>query len=359
MSRFSFASSLRPVSIPGLGREVVLARDLFALLKICSLIRRFRPHIVHTHTAKAGTLGRFAAILTGVPIRVHTFHGHVFHSYFGRAKSRLFLLVERWLARRTDRVVTLSPRLKEELGDRYRIAPPEKIAVLPLGFEIAPYGSASRFRGELRRELSLDSAPPLVGIVGRLAPVKNHRLFFRAAAILSRRFPEVRYIVVGDGPRRPRVEQWAEVEGLAEKTFFLGWRDDLPKIYSDLDLLVLSSLNEGTPLSILEAFASGLPVVSTEVGGVGDLFAREGPGGKSHEAPPPPICSLYREGILVPSGDAGGLADAMAYMLENPTIARTMGAHGARRVRAAHSAEHLARNVETLYTQLLREKGLL
>jgi len=323
--------------LPSLGREIRGLGDVAAFLRLVGFIRRVRPHIVHTHTAKAGTLGRLAAWVVGVPVVVHTYHGHVFHGYFSPARTRLFLAVERWLARRTDRLVAVSETVRRELL-ALGIGSSERLCVIQYGFDLDPFLAADGLRGQLRAELDLPAGAPLVGIVARLVPVKAHEIFLEAAARLARAVPASRFLVVGDGERRQALEALAARLGVAESIRFLGWRRDLARIYADLDLVVLTSRNEGSPFSLIEAMAAGRPVVATRVGGVPDLV-EDGV-----------------TGCLVPSGDADALAAAMGALLGDPGRRQALGAAGRKRVASAFTAERLLGDVDRLYTELLFEK---
>lgn len=323
--------------LPSLGREIRGGLDLAALLQLTRLVRRTRPHIVHTHTAKAGALGRLAAWLAGVPVIVHTYHGHVFHGYFSPARARFFLPIERWLARRTDRLLTVSETVRSELLS-LGIGTPEQLVVVPLGLDLEPFAGAGALRGQLRAELGLGRDAPLVGIVARLVPVKAHEVFIEAAARVARQVPQSRFLLVGDGARRAELETLAVQLGLKDRTFFLGWRRDLDRIYADLDLVALTSRNEGSPVSLIEAMAAGRPVVATRVGGVPDLV-EDGV-----------------TGCLVPPGDADALAEAMVGLLTDPDRRHAMGQAGRKRVVPAFSARRLLDDMDRLYTELLRKK---
>ena len=338
MRDLAAAKGVQPLVIPDLGREINLWRDLRTLWALYRLFRRWRPAIVHTHTAKAGTVGRLAARLAGVPIVIHTFHGHVFHGYFGPRKTQAFICIERALARLSDRIVTVSEGQRAELAT-YGIAPLEKIAVVPLGFELDGLLHCQARRGELRTELGLAADTPLVGIVARLTAVKNHHLFLEAARLIAQEEPATRFLIVGDGELRGELEACARELGLADQVLFLGWRADMPRIYADLDVVALTSRNEGTPVSLIEGMAAGVPVVSTAVGGVPDIVT-DG------------VC-----GSLVPPGDAAELARAVVALLRDQEKARTMGRAGREAVRDRFSVERLLSDVERLYTQLLAGKG--
>jgi glycosyltransferase involved in cell wall biosynthesis len=329
------------VVIPELGRTVRPWQDLTALRKLVALFRRLRPTIVHTHTAKAGTLGRIAALVTRVPVRVHTFHGHVLRGYFRSHVTRAVIATERILARHTHCIVTVSEGQARELAEEFRVCPREKIAIVPLGLDLDPYRLASieKTRGELRAELGV-GGEPLVTIVGRLVPIKNHELFLRMAALLTARGRACTYVIVGGGEEEARLRRLASELGIAERVRFLGWRGDLPAIYADSDVVVLTSDNEGTPVSIIEALASGCAVAATDVGGVRDVLD----GG--------------RLGLLVPAGDAERLADAVAQLLDDPGKRSELGALGREEVPRRYSRERLLRDMAALYDRLLAERGL-
>lgn len=325
------------IPLPALGREIRGWRDGAALLALVRLMRRVRPHVVHTHTAKAGTLGRLAAYLTGVPVVLHTYHGHVFQGYFSPARSRVFLAIERALARRTDRLLTVSETVRQELLG-LGIGRPERFTVLPLGLDLDRFVTCETLAGQLRAELGVGVATPLVGIVARLVPIKAHEVLFEAAATLAAELPEARVLVVGDGERRAELEALADRLGLAGRLRFLGWRRDLDRIYADLDLVALTSRNEGSPVSLIEAMAAGRAVVATRVGGV------------------PDIVEDGVTGCLVASGDARGLAEAIGALLRDPERRQAFGRAGRKRVYPAFGVDRLVADVDRLYTALLREK---
>lgn len=326
---------ITPVYVPELGRELHPLRDLVTLVKLWRLMRRLKPDVVHTHTAKAGFVGRWAAWLARVPVRVHTFHGHVFHGYFGAAKTRFFLALERLTARLTDRLITISPALRDELSGVYRVAPAEKFAVVPLGLELAQYAAAPRGMGTLRAAYQIPPDAPLIGIVGRIVPIKNHALFLEMASRVLQSQPDAYFLIVGDGEERPAIEALADRLGLRTRAVFTGWMRDLVPVFSDLDLLVLSSNNEGTPTAIMQALAAGVPVVSTAVGGVPDLL-RGGAWGR-----------------LVPPGDADGLAEAVLSALRDSALDPAIR----EAVLAEYDAARLADSLAALYRTLLAAKG--
>jgi glycosyltransferase involved in cell wall biosynthesis len=319
--------------IPELGRDISPFDDVRALLKLVRLLRRLRPDIVHTHTAKAGTLGRVAALLARVPVRVHTFHGHVFDGYFSPWKTALFLQVERTLARFTTRVLTVSEGQQRELSDKFGVAPRERVEVVPLGLDLSAL-AANSARGELRAELGITPLAPLIGIVGRMVPIKNHDLFFEAAALLRKNFTDARFVVVGAGEREQELRALAERLHLSANTHFLGWRRDLDRIYADLDVVALTSRNEGTPVALIEALAAGVPVCATAVGGVPDLL-RNGERGVL-VAPP-----------FTPERFAAGLTRAL-----EPAARERARACRAQTIEEFGS-ERLCRDLERIYNGLL------
>jgi glycosyltransferase involved in cell wall biosynthesis len=335
MRDWAATQGVTPLIIPELSREISLLVDLKVLFKLYLLFRREKPDIVHTHTAKAGFVGRLAAWLIGVPTIVHTFHGHVFHSYFSPAKTRLFIFIERMLARVSHRIITVSPLQRQEIIG-FGIASPRKTVIIPLGFNLQPFLTCDNLRGRLRAELSLSEDVKLVGIVARLTGIKNHHLFLETAALIQKRCHKAHFVVVGDGELRTQLEQQAINLGLARVVHFLGWRQDLPVIYADLDLVVLTSRNEGTPVSLIEAQAAACPVVATMVGGVPDIVVD----GKT--------------GYLVPPDDAQVLAEAALKILENSN-SRKMGQAGRQAVSEKFAIRRLVRDIEMLYKELSRE----
>ncbi|MFT4037910.1 MAG: glycosyltransferase family 4 protein [Thermomicrobiales bacterium] len=328
------------VSIRELGREISPVADTVTLGKLVRLIRETRPHIVHTHTAKAGFVGRVAARLAGVPIIVHTYHGHVFHGYFSPRKTEVFLRLERSCARFSTRLITISPRLREEIAG-FGVAPVSQIDVVPLGLHLAPHAAYPRREGRFRQAQGIPEDAVLFGAVGRLAPIKNLGLLLEAAAIARSSEPRVRIVLVGDGETRQALTAQAETLGLADAVTFAGWQDDLPAVYSDLDAVVISSHNEGTPACLIEAMASGAPVIATAVGGVPDMID-DGVTGQ-----------------LVPPDDANALATGMLRIVKEPDQARQMAEKARREALARYDEQRLVSDMERLYEELARNAGLM
>jgi len=323
-----------PLEVEGLGRAVSPAQDLRAFLSLRRVLRRVRPQVVHTHKSKAGVLGRLAAWSVGVPVVVHTFHGHIFHGYFAAWKSWLIVAAERLLARRTQAVVAVSRRQRVELL-QYRIASRARICAIPLGLRLSPFASRDRSDDGLREELGFERDAPLVGMVTRLVPIKGVSIFLHSACRVAQRAPEARFVVVGDGELRKELERCALELGLSDRVRFVGFRRDTPRIYAALNVTVLSSYNEGLPVTLIEALASGCYVVATTVGGVKDLVTDE------------------RLGLTVPPGDTEALADAIVEAL----AARREVCDADRQEAASrYGIGRLTADIDRLYRGLLRKE---
>ncbi|MFH1069627.1 MAG: glycosyltransferase, partial [Candidatus Glassbacteria bacterium] len=289
--------------------------------------------------AKAGFLGRLAAKLTGVPIIIHTFHGHVFHSYFGYFKTKFFLWLERLLAKFTNVIITVGELQRREIIS-YRIAEPEKIVAVPLGLDLKPFVTMVQDPNELRDELSLPPETLLVGIVARLVPIKNHLCFLEAARTVASRLENVKFLIIGDGELRERLEKKTRELDLDSRVIFMGFQHNLVKIYAGLNIVTLSSFNEGLPVALIEAMAAGRPVISTDVGGVRDLIL-DGD-----------------NGLLVPSNDPGALAEAMLYLLRKPERRDMMGIAGRNKVYPLFDKNRLLSDIDKLYRDLLARENL-
>jgi glycosyltransferase involved in cell wall biosynthesis len=324
----------RLVHVDGLGREIQGFKDLTALVQLIRVMREFKPDIVHTHTAKAGTLGRIAARFVGVPVVIHTYHGHIFHGYFSSLATQVFLFIERLLARVSTRLLTVSRTVRDELL-QLGIGSPEQLTVLPLGLDLDGFRRGHQLKGELRRELAIGPDTLLVGIVARLVPIKAHETFLRASAIVARENPRVRFLIVGDGERRAALEALSRELGIADRVDFLGWRSDLDRIYADLDVVALTSENEGSPVSLIEAMTSERAVVSTRVGGVPDLIEDR------------------VDGLLVPPGNPDLFAAAVIELLNSPLLRRALGSAAGKKAYPAYSAPRLVNDIDRLYGALL------
>lgn len=340
-------SELRVARIPGLGREIRALSDIRAFLALLRLVFRLRPDIVHTHTAKAGTLGRFAAITYNLMRRrehacltVHTYHGHVFEGYFGKVGGALIRGIERGLSRFTDRIVTISERQRFDIVTRYRIAPARKTVVIPLGLDLGPFLALNPSSEAAQARASLDLAPDAVvfGFVGRFVPIKDLPTLLHATRIAVERCPSIQLLLVGDGPQRAETVALARQLALEATLRWAGWQHDLRRIYTAMDVCVLSSRNEGTPVAVIEAMASGKPVVATDVGGVADVLQAE------------------VTGLLVRPGRPSELADAMIRLAQSPELRRALGEQGRRRAAERFGTARLVHEMSTLYQTSLAEK---
>ena len=319
---------------PWLGRRIDPVADLRAANEIRRTIAWIRPAIVHTHMAKAGALGRRAAMSSGVPGIVHTFHGHVLEGYFATPLNRLFVSIERELARGTDALVGVSTSVRDDLVE-IGIGERGRWHVIPYGFDLTSYMRPSVDRASLRRELGIPVEAEAVGIVGRLVPIKNHGLFFEAARQVAEMHPRAVFVVVGDGDLRPTLEAEGR-EALGDRVVFTGWARDLPSLYGSLDLVVLTSLNEGTPVALMEAGAAGLASVATDVGGVAD------------------VVEDAVTGLLVPSEDVDGLAAAIGRLLEDGGGRTAMGERARMVAIERFTIDAMADAYSELYRSVLR-----
>jgi glycosyltransferase involved in cell wall biosynthesis len=323
--------------LPELRRDIAPIRDLQATLRLAQLIRRLRPDILHTHTAKAGAVGRMAASLVGdarPPIVVHTFHGHVLRGYFGPRLSYGFRLLERWLAKRTEALVAVSPEVRDELV-RLGVAPVEKFTVVRVGIELSVRVADLDGRAETRRRLGIAGDSFTVGWVGRMTGVKRTSDVLLAFKRLRERGVDAFLCMIGDGPERGQLERRAHELGIMKRTLFLGYQEQVAPYYAALDAMILPSGNEGTPVSAIEALAAGRPVVATRVGGLPDVV-REG-----------------EDGFLVAPGAVDELADRLERLAADEELRRRMGEAGRARVLPRYSVERLIDDVDALYRSLL------
>jgi glycosyltransferase involved in cell wall biosynthesis len=325
--------------VPELRQPVQPLQDSRALLKLIRLAREFKPHVVHTHTAKAGFLGRQAALTVRPrPAIVHTYHGHVLEGYFGAAKARLYLELERALARVSDCLIGVSQATVDDLV-RLGVAPRERFRVLPLGLDLDRFAELpSALRVESRGELGIGADDVLLVFVGRLVPIKRLDLLLGALAQARESEPRLRLAVVGDGEERSRLESRAAGLGIGGDVHFLGYRRELRPIFAAADVAVLSSDNEGTPVSLIEAAAAGLPAVATDVGGVREVVSEE-------------------TGILVPRDDAAALAEAMLRMAADAGRRQSYGRAAHRRAIDRYGAERLLGDTDELYRELVAARS--
>lgn len=359
MTWFAAAAGIEPVVIKEMSRELS-ARDVLVIFKLLRLFWRLKPDVVHTHKAKAGAAGRVAAWLykwltpstlwlRPRPCRVvHTFHGHIFHSYYSAAKTQVFVWIERFLARLvTDRIITISQQQRYEINEVFGVGSAAQFAVIPLGIDCAETPREASAQ-TLRQQFDVPADKLAFGIVGRLCEVKNHALLLQALAKLKAEdasfAQRAHCFIIGDGELRAELEALADELKLRDCLTFTGFRSDIAALYDELDLVVLSSLNEGTPLTLIEAMNRGRAVAATEVGGVVDILGERGERRDGF--------TLWQHGATAASRDAAGLAQAIQFLLGQSELRATMGARGQRFVRQQLSRERLLRDIENLYRQL-------
>jgi glycosyltransferase involved in cell wall biosynthesis len=330
-------AGVQVVRLPGLSRELSPVRDALAAWRLAKIIRRVRPDVVHTHTAKAGAVGRAAALLSGLrrrPVVVHTFHGHVLRGYFGHAGTLLFRAIETVLARATDRLVAVSPEVRDALV-ALGVAPERKFSVIRLGIELEPRVAFDGDTTELRRRHGIPSDAFVVGWFGRMTAVKRTDDLLTTLAALREDGVEALLLLVGDGADRVNLEQRAHELGLARQCLFLGYQEDVAPWYAVCDAVVLTSASEGTPVTIIEALAAGRAVVATAVGGVRD------------------VVDDGETGYLVPPGDTEALAERLGRLVRDPAQREAMGREGRERVLRRYAVERLVGDVDDLYQELL------
>lgn len=328
--------------LAGMSREISLA-DLKAFWDIYRFLRRERPQLVHTHTAKAGALGRSAAWLARVPVIVHTYHGHVFHGYFSPQKTKLFLALERLLGRITTRVVAISESQKEELSGRYQVVPPEKVSVVKNGFHFAHFSPEERERA--RMAFDFQQSDFVLVWAGRMAPVKDIQLLAEVARAAHARGSKARFLVVGDGEERAGFEERVRE---CTNVRLLGWQRDMDQVWRAADAAILTSRNEGTPTALIEAMAAGLPFVSTQVGAVHDLAA-------GIWEPLPAAMGFKAANGIMTAINPEALLYAVELLTNDRAGAHRMGEAGRQFVRERFAAPRLVAEISALYRALLTE----
>lgn len=357
MAYFAEQLGVEPIYLREMSREISL-KDAVTVWKLYRLMLRERPDIVHTHTAKAGTVGRIAgwlyrwltpAILVGKPRRckfVHTYHGHIFHSYYGALKTRLFVTIERSLARLvTDRIIVISEQQRREINQQFRVGRAEQFNVIPLGLDTQSFANWEGRRQQFRDELRAANDDILIGIVGRLTEIKNHQLFLEAASLVKQQTSRIRFVVIGDGNLRNELEEQARVLKLEHDVVFVGTRQDPEFFYPALDIVALTSRNEGTPLTLIEAMLNARPVVATAVGGVVDLL-----GAVQEQNPEFATCE---RGIRVAAGNAQAFAQGLLRMIDDAALRQELGERGRRYVEKNYGKDRLLKDISELYRQLV------
>lgn len=322
--------------LPSLRRETDFVADAKAVRALTAVMRTMRPDIVHTHTTTAGGLGRIAARRAKVPHTVHTFDGHVLSGYLSAPQTKLLATAERLLAHRTDVLIAVSSQVRDDLLS-LGIGREPQWRVIPHGLELDDLLNGPAPAPASRDKLGLPQGVPLVGIIGRLAAIKDHATFVATAARVAAVHPDVEFVVAGDGALRPSVEAAAKA-ALGDRVHFLGWATDLPTLYGALDIVVLTSRNEGTPLTLMEAGAAGVPVVATRVGGV------------------PEVVKDGQTGFVLPAGDAQALAAKVELLLSDPEVAHAMGEAARDWVRARYTWQRLVADITALYDELMERQ---
>lgn len=339
---------IEPIIIPEMKRELSPGLDWNAYRKVKRIIRDFKPDIVHTHAAKAGAIGRQAAYDLKVPAIVHTFHGHVFHSYFGNLKTEFYKSVERNMAKKSSAIVAISEIQKQELSEIHRICESSKLHVIPLGFDLSRFDTdMNQKRSEFRTEFNIADDELAIGIIGRLVPIKNHHLFIRVAKQVLAEFDgKVRFFIVGGGEMQEELEQFcleigldfnttATVHEIKAPITFCSWRTDIDRVNAGLDIIALTSKNEGTPVSLIEAQASGKPVVATDVGGTRN------------------VVDDSVSGFVVAPDSEDEMTQKTLSLLRSDSMRKTFGNSGRELVRSKYHYERLIKDMTQLYETLL------
>jgi len=336
--------------IEDMSRSINLIKDLKSFFKIKKIIKEFKPDIVHTHASKSGALGRLAAITSRVPIIVHTFHGHVFHSYFGNLKTKFYIFLERYLAKKSSAIIAISNLQRKELINEFEICPESKTYTIQLGFDLDKFQEdCSTKRNLFRDEFNLELDDIAIGIIGRLTPIKNHTFFLKAIKKLidntSRKF---KVFIVGDGEDKLALQNTCSELNLSFNSkdvkdpliYFTSWRKDMDKVYAGLDIVALTSKNEGTPVTLIEAQASNKPIVTTDVGGVMDVVKED-------------ITAFVSD-----KHDHIRFSNNMRMLVEDDSMRIKMGSAGYNHVSELFSYKRLVRDVGELYENLLNEKNI-
>ena len=329
---------ISPVLISEMQREPNLMNDNSALKKIKEIIRTFQPDIVHTHASKAGALGRKAAFDCGVPIVIHTFHGHIFHSYFSWWKTKLYQLIERRLSKKTTGIIAISAIQKDELSLKYRICHPSKIKIIPLGFDLRPFNeNLKEKRAHTRNSYALEGSDIAVAIIGRLVAIKNHQMFLDIIEKVNQKTrKKVVYFIVGDGEESDNIQE--SIKPLKEKGMDIrmtSWIKDIATFNAGMDIICLTSKNEGTPVSLIEAQAAGIPIIATNVGGIKDIILED------------------KTGYIVNTDDIDGFAEKLWELIENENKRQEMSQNGWSFVKDKFQYTKLISNMDEYYKSLL------
>ncbi len=340
---------LNPVIIPEMMREVNFKNDRIAYKKIKEIIAEFKPDIVHTHASKAGAIGRLAAYNMNVPVIIHTFHGHVFHSYFGKGKTSVYKNIERYLAKKSSSIIAISPIQKEELAKEHKICNQNKIKVIPLGFDLNRFQeNKTEKRLAFRKEWKIEKDTVAIGIIGRLVPIKNHHFFLRVVKKTKEQTEKsVRFFIIGDGELKTELLAYCKElnisysEGNSHNNSlitFTSWIKEIDIVNAGLDIIALTSKNEGTPVSLIEAQASSKPIVSTNVGGIENIVIEN------------------KTALLSAIDDENQFTKNLLRLIENKTLRDEMSKNGTH-VLTKFNYQRLAKDMETHYYTLLKAKS--
>lgn len=338
---------IRPIIIPEMKREINFKNDYKAFVKIKRLIKEFEPDVVHTHASKAGFIGRLAAIHSNVPVIVHTFHGHVFHSYFNNFTTSVFKTIERYLATKTNSIITLSEKQEQEICDEHQICPRDKSTIVPLGFDLNRFSeNVDDKRISFRQQYNIKDDEMAIGIIGRLVPVKNHTLFIDSLVETKKKTAsKIKAFIIGDGEDRESIINYAKQNGLSVSSqeeenknaelVFTSWITDIDRALAGLDVIAMTSNNEGTPVSLIEAQAAGKPIVTTNVGGVENIVIPN------------------KSAFVCPPYDANSFSDCLV-KLTNPILRQRMGASGKNFGIDKFHFTRLTNDIRVLYNNLLQ-----
>jgi glycosyltransferase involved in cell wall biosynthesis len=357
MAYLALEKGVQPKIIKELERNISFLGDVKSFFAIQRLIKYFKPDILHTHTAKAGTLGRLAVISMRFPFSrmkkirmVHTFHGHTFHSYFGPLKTALFILVERFLARFTDRLIVVSNQQKEDICSTYRITNQDRVQVIGLGFDLINYQKIKLKHQSIDKSSghAATMLPLRIGFIGRLTAIKNPFMLLEAIKCLriSGQLNRLSFYFVGDGELKSELADKVGKLNLNDVIIFNGWQEDMPAVYEQLDAVVLTSKNEGTPVVIIESMASSRPVIATNVGGVPDLLGKV-------IAEKAERFQLAERGLMVPSEDAKALAASLLFLSENICALEPMVRRAREFIFKNYSEHRLLNHITALYDELI------
>ncbi|MCB0409447.1 MAG: glycosyltransferase [Flavobacteriales bacterium] len=339
---------IKPIIIPEMQRSISFEKDKIAYQKLKQIIKDFQPDIVHTHASKAGTLGRLAAKKMKVPVIVHTFHGHVFHSYFGKTKTLVYKNIERYLAKKTNKIIAISDIQKKELTKDHKICRAHKIEVVPLGFDLDRFqADIENKRKSFREKYLLEEDELAIGIIGRLVAIKNHNMFVKVVSkIMNKTSKKVRFFIIGDGEEKQNIKnslnseninytEWSENPKKSTITF-TSWIKNIDWSNAGLDIIILTSLNEGTPVSLIEAQASNKPIVTTNVGGVKNVTKEN------------------QTAFITEVNDVDDFTAKLLNIIEDDELRNEMGKQGWKYVENNFSYRRLVKDVERLYGSLLQ-----